>query len=82
MHVHVQALLDVLVHVVRGCRVGGDNPAPLPNAFIDQLFPNVVKRTVDSSDSTILQVRSVACIALLSVKPFFLHRMGVSVCGH
>ena len=47
-----QAVLDVLVPLVRGCKVGG-----LPETFISDVFPCVVQRVLDSDDSSLLQVR-------------------------
>ena len=47
-----QAVLDVLVPLVRGCKVGG-----LPETFVSEVFPCVVQRVLDSDDSSLLQVR-------------------------
>lgn len=49
-----QAVLDVLQHVVRGCGVEGSSG--IPQSFIEQVFPRVVKQVLDSADSAILQV--------------------------
>ena len=53
-HLSLQVLLDVLVHVIRGCVVQMSSGIPSP--FIQQVFPNAVKRVVSSSDSAVLQV--------------------------
>ena len=49
---YLQAVLDVLVPLVRGCKVGG-----LPETFVSEVFPCVVQRVLDSDDSSLLQVR-------------------------
>ena len=55
MHTCMQGLLDVLVHVVRGCAVEQANGVPA--AFIQQIFPNAVKKILNSTDSAVLQVK-------------------------
>ena len=57
MHCHdntsakLQAMLDVLVVLVRGCGVGG-----VPGEVVREVFPRVVRRALSCNDSAILQV--------------------------
>ena len=50
----IKGILDVLVHVVRGCAV--ETADGVPHTFIQQVFPSVVKKVLDSSDTAVLQV--------------------------
>lgn len=61
----VAVLLDVLVHVIRGCVVQMSSGIPSP--FIQQVFPNAVKRVVSSSDSAVLQNGGECVRAFVSV---------------
>ena len=51
LYTPAQAVLDVLVPLVRGCESGG-----LPEVFITDVFPCVVQRVLNSDDSSVLQV--------------------------
>ncbi len=48
----MQAVLDVLVHLVRGCGCEG-------GVLVTDVFPAVVQRVLNSDDTAILQVYSV-----------------------
>ena len=50
----IQAVLDVLVPIVRGCR--GEGHEELRASIVTQVFPTVVQRLLSSDDSAILQV--------------------------
>ena len=58
----MQAVLEILVHVVRGSVV--KHSAPIPATFVQEIFPVAVKRILDSSDSAILQVCVCVCVCV------------------